>query len=193
MMKQLLEDLPPTEDSFGAATLARFNVAFFERRYNDALGALERSPLENLHGITSTPLPKSFLAAQVYRVLPDPVEARVAYERAAEIARRAIQESPEDSARHLLLGLIYAGMGLKEEAINSGRRGLALLPESKDALDGPILVVSMARIYALTGDGEKALDLLERSVRTPGVQTCMSCRWIRPGMGCATIRGSRSC
>jgi tetratricopeptide (TPR) repeat protein len=66
-----------------------------------------------------------------------------------------------------LIGLIYAGLGRNEEAIREGDRALELLPESKDAMDGPILVISMARIYAITGDREKAIDLLEHSLQTP--------------------------
>jgi TolB-like protein len=68
MMKNLLASLPPDFESFGIVALERFNVCFFERKFDEALNILWRSPLENLHGQTSTPLPKSFLAAQVYRL-----------------------------------------------------------------------------------------------------------------------------
>jgi hypothetical protein len=71
MMKNLLASLPPDFESFGTVGLARFNVCFFEHKFDEALNVLWRSPLENLHGQTSTPLPKSFLAAQVYRLIPD--------------------------------------------------------------------------------------------------------------------------
>lgn len=167
MMKKLLESLPSDFESFGMVALARFNVCFFERKFDEALNVLWRSPLENLHGQTSTPLPKSFLAAQVYRLIPDREKARAEYEHALSIAQRALEESPQDSARHALIGLIYAGLGREEDAIREGKRALELLPESKDAIDAPLLVVAMARIYAITGDGEKAIDLLQHSVQTP--------------------------
>ena len=167
MMKKLLASLPSDFESFGMVALARFNVCFFERKFDEALNVLWRSPLENLHGQTSTPLPKSFLAAQVYRLIPDREKARAEYEHALSIAQRALEESPQDSARHALIGLIYAGLGREEDAIREGKRALELLPESKDAIDAPLLVVAMARIYAITGDGEKAIDLLQHSVQTP--------------------------
>jgi TolB-like protein/Flp pilus assembly protein TadD len=167
MMKNLLASLPSDFESFGAVALARFNVCFFERKFDEALNILWRSPFENLHGQTSTPLPKSFLAAQVYRLIPDPEKAHAEYEHALSIAERAVEESPQDSARHALIGLIYAGLGRKEEAIRAGNRALELLPESKDAIDGPVLVVAMARIYAITGESEKAIDLLQDSLQTP--------------------------
>jgi serine/threonine-protein kinase len=167
MFKNLLANLPPDFESFGTVALARFNVCFFERKFDQALNVLWRSPLENLHGQTSTPLPKSFLAAQVYRLIPDTQKAKAEYEHALSIAQRALEESPLDSARHALIGLIYAGLGRKDDAIRAGSRALELLPESKDALDAPILVIAMARIYAITGEYEKAIDLLQHSVQTP--------------------------
>ena len=167
MMKNLLSSLPPDFESFGMVALARFNVCFFERKFDEALNVLWRSPLENLHGQTSTPLPKSFLAAQVYRLVPDPARAHAQYEHALSIAQRALEESPHDSARHALIGLIYAGLGQKENATREGGRALELLPESTDAMDAPLLVVAMARIYAITNEPEKAIDLLEHSLQTP--------------------------
>lgn len=166
-MKKLLANLPPDYESFGTVTLALFNVAFFERNFAEALSILQRSPLDNLHGETSTPLPKSFLAAQVYRLVPEPNKARMSYEQALPVAQHAIEQSPNDSARYALLGLIYAGLGRKEEAIRAGQHARELLPESKDAFDAPILGISMARIYAITGEKQQAIDLIEHSLRTP--------------------------
>jgi hypothetical protein len=42
-----------------------------------------------------------------------------------------------------------------------------LLPESKDAFDGPILVMSRARISMICRDFDTALSLLDRSLQTP--------------------------
>jgi len=42
-----------------------------------------------------------------------------------------------------------------------------LLPETKDAFDGPILTVSLARIYVKCGDADTALGILERSLERP--------------------------
>jgi TolB-like protein/Flp pilus assembly protein TadD/class 3 adenylate cyclase len=167
LMRNLLTSLPPNFESFGMVALARFNLHFFERNFDEALAVLRRSPLENLHGQTSTPLPKSFLAAQVYRLIASPEKARAAYDNALPVAMHALEESPQDAARHALIGLIYAGLGRKEDALREGGRAMELLPESKDAMDGPVLVVSMARIYAITGDAEHAIDLLEHSLQTP--------------------------
>ena len=176
-MKKLLSNLPEdSPDANGMLTLARFNLHFLERNYDEALAVLWRNPLENLHGETSTPLPKSFLAGQIYRLVPDKVKARDSYEHALGIAERAVAESPQEASRHALLGLIYAGLDRKEEAVSEGNRAVELLPESKDAFDGPIFVVSLARIHAIIGQREKAIDLLKHSLEMPAGTTVSELR-----------------
>jgi serine/threonine-protein kinase len=55
----------------------------------------------------------------------------------------------------------------KEEAIAEGEHAVELTPESKDALDGPGIAIALAQIYALTGETDQALNILERSLHTP--------------------------
>ena len=66
-----------------------------------------------------------------------------------------------------MLGLIYAGLGRCEEAAAEGKRAAELLPETKDAFDGPIIVMSRARLSMMCGDADTALALLDRSLQTP--------------------------
>ena len=65
------------------------------------------------------------------------------------------------------LGLALAYLGRKEEAIREGERGVALLPVSKDAQDGPYIQHQLVRIYMLVGEPEKALDQLEPLLKIP--------------------------
>ena len=44
---------------------------------------------------------------------------------------------------------------------------MELLPETTDAFDGPILVISRARIAITCGDNDTAIELLDRSLVTP--------------------------
>jgi len=121
-----------------------------------------------MRGATSAPLPKPFLAGQVYLAMRDIEKARAASEEARPLAERALTESPDDAARHVLLGLIYAGLGRNDEALTEGNRAVEILPESKDAYNGPILVISLARIKTMVGQYDEAIALLERSLGTIG-------------------------
>ena len=163
----LLAESPDGPNTSPVAALARFNVQFFERKFDEAVASLAKTPFENMRGETSAPLPKAFLAAQAHRAKGDADQARLAYEQALPIAERALADSPGDAARHALVGLIYAGLGRNDEAVAAGRRAVEMLPETKDAFNGPILVVSLSRILTMTGAHDEAVALLQKSLVTP--------------------------
>ncbi|MFZ1218792.1 MAG: tetratricopeptide repeat protein [Chthoniobacterales bacterium] len=165
-MQALLAAWPEHIDPNGTITLTRFNCKMYERKFDELIAILDRSPAEKSRGETSAPLSKAFLKATVYAALKDEAKAKANYEEAREKAEKAVQESPEDGPRHALLGLIYAGLGRCEEALTEARRAVELLPEAKDAFDGPILVVTRARISMMCGDFDTALALLDRSLQT---------------------------
>jgi tetratricopeptide (TPR) repeat protein len=106
--------------------------------------------------------------------LNDKEQAHSAFRRARPILEKAIQESSQDASRHATLGIVLAGLGEKDAAIGEGKRAVALLPESQDALDGPKMTVALAQIYAWTGENDAALKLLERSLITPAGLTVSS-------------------
>jgi TolB-like protein/Flp pilus assembly protein TadD len=166
-MQELLASLPENIDPNGTITLARYNLKMYERKFDELLGILERSPAEKSRGETSAPISKPFLKATVYKAMNDDAKALANYEEARGKAEKAVQESPEDGPRHALLGLIYAGLGRCDEAKAEAKRAVELLPESKDAFDGPILSVSRARIHIMCGDLDTAFGLLDQSLKTP--------------------------
>jgi TolB-like protein/Flp pilus assembly protein TadD len=166
-MQMLLATLPENIDPNGTITLARFNYKMYERKFDEVIALLERSPAEKSRGETSAPISKAFLKATAYAAMKDNAKARINYEEAREKAEMAVKESPEDGPRHALLGLIYAGLGRCDEAVAEGKRAVEFLPESKDAFDGPIMVMSRARISMMCGDFDTALALLDRSLQTP--------------------------
>jgi DNA-binding SARP family transcriptional activator/TolB-like protein len=89
----------------------------------------------------------------------------------ADSARLALEgqtrAAPDDGQRHALLGLALAYLGRKADAIREGRRGVALMPISRDAYFGPYNQLQLVRIYLLTGESDLALDQLEPLLRVP--------------------------
>jgi len=89
----------------------------------------------------------------------------------ADSARLAFEEqsraAPEDGQRHVLLGLALAYLGRRADALREGRRGMELMPISRDGYFGPYIQLQMVRIYLLLGEREKALDQLEPLLRVP--------------------------
>ena len=98
--------------------------------------------------------------AQTYGYRRDSRRARAYADSAVRSSSDVLASSPDDGQRRALLGLALAYAGRKKEAIREGERGLSLLPISKDAYTGPYLQHQLVRIYILTGEPQKAIDLL---------------------------------
>lgn len=124
-MQKLLSAIPENLDPDGMMTLARYNLKLYERKDQEALEVLRRSPLQNLHGQTNAPLPKSFLAGDVYRLIKDEARARAANwkEEAPREGRRAVELLPETEDAvdgptfQISLARIYLMVGEPDQAI----------------------------------------------------------------------------
>ena len=73
------------------------------------------------------------------------------------------------------LGLLYAYMQRKEDAIREGRRAVELEPESQNAFHGALWAANLALVYALVGEPDQAITLIERLLSTPGAVTWPDC------------------
>ena len=162
VMEKELTQLPTGVDPDGLVTFARMQLLLFQRKFPDALALLRQSPQDVFHEE-----PREFLEGAVHIFSKDKEKALAAFKRARPIAETALREGPTDASRHVILGMILAGLGEKDAAIAEGRRAVQLLPESQDALDGPKMTVALAQIYAWTGETDQALQLIDRSLSTP--------------------------
>ncbi len=78
-----------------------------------------------------------------------------------------IQERPEDERFHSFLGIVYAGLGRKEDALREGKLAVELLPVSKDAWRGCYRVKDLARIYVMVGEFDAAIEKIELLLDRP--------------------------
>jgi tetratricopeptide (TPR) repeat protein len=79
-----------------------------------------------------------------------------------------VSAQPEDGMRHARLGLLYAYLGKKPEAIREGQRAVEISPVSEDAFDGHLWLCNLALIHARVGDTAEAVALVEFLLRQPG-------------------------
>ena len=145
-------------------------LLMLQRKFEQALAVLKQLP-DNVRGDEK---PKEYLEGALYTFLNDKQRAHSAFQRARPILEKAIQQGFDDASRHMTLGMVLACLGEKNAAIAEGKRAVALLPESQDALDGPKTTLGLAQIYAWTGENDAALELLERSLITPAGVTVSS-------------------
>jgi TolB-like protein/Tfp pilus assembly protein PilF len=161
-LEKELAQVPPGVDPEGLVTFGRMQLFMLQRKFPEALAALQQSPQDVLYD-----QPREFFEGAIYTFLNDREKARSAFEQARRNAERALREAPNDAMRHAHLGQILAGLGQKDAAIAEGKRAVDLLPESQDALSGPKATLELARIYTWTREPDQALQLLEHSLSTP--------------------------
>src|SRR5262245_2243858 len=108
----------------------------------------------------------------------DVAAARASYQRAAHDIERELEKLAPTSYHaatvHARLGVAYAGLGETASAIAEGQKAMALQPASKDSFEGPKREAAMAGIYALLGDADHAIPILERLLQIPG--------WVTPAL-----------
>lgn len=156
------------EDPDGIVSGWKWDAAMLEHNFARAEQVLAASSLLELDYLNGGSTPKSFLAGCTASARGDSALAAKNFEAARKVFESAITEAPTNAERHANLGLCYAFLGRKDDAIREGRRAVELKPESKDAYDGAIMNCFLALIYARVGENELAIPLIERLLRTPG-------------------------
>ena len=145
---------------------ARLTLALMERNYRAAQETLP-APGQAEFDDNGFFIPREWNEAIIARGLGDLARANAALLAARERAASAAKERPDDARALMVLGQIDAALGRKEDAIREGERAVELLPVSKDAINGGILIDRLARIYAQVADPARALDFLEGATKTP--------------------------
>jgi tetratricopeptide (TPR) repeat protein len=127
----------------------------------------------------------SIVKAQTHAYRGDLRRARAYADTAVRASGRVLDDTPDDAQRRVLLGLALAYAGRKNDAIREAERGVSLLPISKDAYTGAYLQHQLVRIYILTGEPQKAMNLLEPILEVPYY---LSPGWLRVDPTFAPLR-----
>jgi serine/threonine protein kinase/tetratricopeptide (TPR) repeat protein len=98
--------------------------------------------------------PKALLQAQLYGLARQPQLEKSFYEAAVKMTTAKIRQRPEKPAYHSTLGIAYAGLGQKQDAMREAR-----LSKNNQ---------SLALIYAKFGEHDEAISLLENLMSMPG-------------------------
>ena len=87
-------------------------------------------------------------------------------------SEKRVRDDPDAADRHAVLGLLHAYMQRKDDAIRESRRAVELEPESQNAFHGATHAACLALVYALVGEPDQAITLIERLLSTPGPVDC---------------------
>jgi predicted Zn-dependent protease len=115
--------------------------------------------------------PRAYWEGVVARWQGDSAKAQSAFMAARSEVEKLLAAQPDFAAAVSLLGVIDAGLGRKEQALQEGRRGCELLPISEDAISGMGLAVNLAQIYTWTGEKDRAIEQIATVERLPNLLT----------------------
>jgi tetratricopeptide (TPR) repeat protein len=136
------------------------------RDYQAALRHLTSFPGETIEGQAGFAA-KAQLVALVYRFMGEAESALAEFATARALLEEQSARRPDDYRIHASLGVVYAGLGHKTEAIREGKLAVELMPVSKDAILGPVYVENLAMTYILLGEHDAAIDQLEYLLSIP--------------------------
>jgi serine/threonine protein kinase/tetratricopeptide (TPR) repeat protein len=143
------------------------DLAFCERDPVAAEHALAAMPTGGCYD-ENIPFPESWCRGLVARLHGDELAARAAFADARRELGQIVRDQPGYPAALCAIGVVDAALGNKEDAIREGQRAVELMPPSKSAIDGAMMIQYLAVIYAWTGDKDRAIERLTEAVKLPG-------------------------
>jgi TolB-like protein/class 3 adenylate cyclase/Tfp pilus assembly protein PilF len=141
--------------------------ALCERIAAAAARALTNYPRDGVTTDYGVNCPRAYWEGVVARWQGDSAKAQAAFIAARSEVEKLLAQQPDFAAAISLLGVIDAGLGRKEQALQEGRRACELLPTSKDAISGMALAINLAQIYTWTSEKDRAIEQIAAVERIP--------------------------
>ncbi len=139
-------------------------LALRERDPAAAQRVLDAMPADGCYD-DNIPFPNSWCQGLAARLRGDETAARAAFTSARKELERTVRNQPNYAAALCALGVVDAALGNKEDAIREGERAVQLMPVSKNAAEGALLMKNLAVIYAWTGEKDRAIEQLAETAK----------------------------
>ena len=141
-------------------------LALCERDSAAAKRALAAMPSGGCYD-AGIPFPNAWCEGLAARMRGDQPAARAAFINARKELEKMLHDQADYAEAICALGVIDAALGNKEDAIREGQRAVDLMPVSKNAIEGLLLIKYLALIYAWTGEKDRALKQLDKAAKLP--------------------------
>ena len=175
---KLLSTSPMPENEKAHLAAAVVQARLLEGNFADALHEAESVKDELLAKEPEGLCSKYEVIGIAKKMLKDEAGAREAFLTAKRYAEGYLSDAPNEATRHAKLAEILAWLGEKDAAIAEAKRATEMLPESVDAFEGPNMTQTLAEVYALVGEQEKAIDLLDGLLSRPSPVTVATLKFI---------------
>jgi len=142
-----------------------FELDVLDRKYEEAFARL---PLFSTSTDELTCL-DALRYAQIYEYMEKFTLAEKFYDKARGILEPQVKEYPNSRpGRHSNLGIAYAGLGRREEAIREGKKGEDVVVNAKDSQSYFSAARDLAYIYIKVSEFDAAIDQIEYMLSFPG-------------------------
>jgi TolB-like protein/DNA-binding winged helix-turn-helix (wHTH) protein len=111
---------------------------------------------------------RPFVEGVIARIKNEDEKAWETFTAARAEQEKIVQAQPDYGPPLVVLGLIDAALGRKEDALREGRRAVELLPIEKDAINGALMIEYLAMVAAWVGEKDLACQQLGIAVGYPG-------------------------
>jgi TolB-like protein/Flp pilus assembly protein TadD len=138
-------------------------------QYIMVLGGDIRDSLDALSSRSGVADPVELFLAQAYSFEKrgDSARARAVYDSARVLLEKRVKAAPNEPDFHSMLGIAYAGVGRRADAIREGEFALGMQPLSKDAVRGVFTIHARLRIAMMNGERDVALQHARTMVDIP--------------------------
>jgi eukaryotic-like serine/threonine-protein kinase len=124
--------------------------------------------------------------AQVHGDLGDAARARAYADTARAAYQEALRTARDDPGINAALGEALAYLGRPADAARYGGRAVELVPLTRDSRVGALFQHWLARTLAVSGQSQRAIDVIDVMLRHPGY---VSAAWLRIDPTFASLRG----
>jgi serine/threonine protein kinase len=155
----------------GRATLLKITAAMGDRNFTKAAQILATDPKQEFDLGDRRFICRDFLLGWIKKAGGDAAAAKVAFETARPLQVAYVQKWPDDPNPLMMVALTDAALGHTQDALKEGRQAAAMLPISKDAVDGPLLATELAQVYVWAGENELGIQQLETLKQVPRALT----------------------
>ena len=168
---EALKSAPMTNEQRLNAANARANVFLLERKYREGLQEAENLPDDQVAAFPGHLWSKYYYIGFARKALQDEAGARAAFLKAKSVIEEQLKGRPGSEDLHIQLARVLAYLGEKASAQAEAQRATELLPESKDAFGGPEITTGVAEVYAVLGQNDRAIAILDGLLSRPSPVT----------------------
>ena len=155
------------EDGRSTVQGQRMFLLLLQHRYADGVTMMRKAVAESDASDLGNRAGNKYRLGEFQRLSGDAAGARISYLAARDDLKESSEQQPGNTSIISALAMCEAALGNREAALSGARKAIALLPTSKDALNGPFHEEILARMQARFGDKDAAIAGLQHLLETP--------------------------